>query len=219
MPPNRLDTVVVDLSKSRLYQREATRNGLMAHVGRWADQAKSGDTLEVIFFSDTNPYGYEQVCLYRMVLLPPAFKYREKAKKELTEKLNAAYEEARWTESTPLLEILSRLGENHGSSPNISWHLVIISDLMQSSKRLTLSSQYLSRSSDVKVVEKMLSLCWAPRFPPQTIDVYYFPGLVNKNTAVETLEYRKVLSIFRNFLGSWASTAQVEFTNLEEVQR
>ena len=218
-PLMRLDTVIVDLSKSRLYQQEATENGLMAYASKWTDQAANGDILEVVFFSEANPYGYKQVCLYQMVLFPPAFKYREKTKKELTAKLKAAYDAAKWTENTPILEILSRLGENHGSSPNLSWHLVIISDLMQSSKKLTLSSQYLSRSSDAMVVEKMSSLSLAPKFPPETIDVYYFPGLVNKNTAIETLEYRKVLSIFRNFLGSWASAAQVKFTNLEEVQR
>lgn len=213
-----LTLLVVDPSGSRILQQKETLEAVERYGTRWALTANAGDRLEIAGFSTKNPYGYLKLLSYELRLSAPAFKARQKAQREIGERITKAFDGLEWSTHSPILEVFNRLADNHGNSTT-PWKVVFFTDLMQNSKKLSLNPKFLAKHKDSELLERMKELCPVPPNPAKEIAVYYFPGLVKPGQAVEVDIFQRVRQVFRTFLADWQNKGgKLSFINLEEVK-
>lgn len=210
--------LIADNSLSLDHEKKAALEQTRGCVWKFSERANTGDRWKMFTFTEAEePYRHRLSLEYAFKIKPPAWKSRKEQAEKLISGLDCAYEEAGRVRNTPLLEVIRFLGEVSAESSSSDWQLVIISDLMQSSKKLTLSPDYLGNHDDQEVLDAMGVLCPRPKRPPTAIQVYWYPGLLSDNEAVNLKDHERIRHLFRDFLARWSRNAcPINFSAIEE---
>jgi len=209
--------LIVDNSHSLVVQADAALNHAKQAARDFALKYSSGAKWKMIFFAPAGEaYCYRIVAQHTLQISPPAWKSRQSQVKEMVVKVERAFAENPRVGSTPLLEVIDFVNEVLTQSGTGKWHLVVISDLLQSSKELTLTRAYLKARSDSEILEEMAKVCPRPNSPPVNIKIYWYPGLVNKKQAVHLKDHERLRRIFNQFFKSWSQKQfPVTFTAID----
>jgi hypothetical protein len=211
--------IVCDSSGSIFDQQDKLEKTLEMETRQFAMEAKSGSTIYLIGFTE-NGQAYNQKIFahHTLAIKPPAWKSRKAQAKIALMKLKKGFKKMSFINQTPLLEVNRFEADLANRRSGRSWHLVIISDLMQTSPKLTLSPEYLKWSKDSDILREMLKICPPAHFPPERVTVYWYPGLLSKNKAIEPEAHERVRELFGDFLDKWAGDGcKIEMIPMEEV--
>lgn len=208
--------MVSDNSGSLDYKTEDVLARLEEEALQFVKSGMTGDRFQMAVFTTTGSVISHDVCVeYELKIVPPAWESCKKQTEALRGLIRKAWREAGTVERTPLLETLDFIGWIEMDGPTKHWEVVIIGDLMQATKALTVDSVYLKGHSDEEILDDMKRICRRPKIAPSSIQVYYYPGQVDRGHLVSLRDYERVHWAFSHFLQWWAGAdCKVTFNSL-----
>jgi len=196
--------LIADTSISVFKNQKALVDRGVSKVGEdFVRGVRTGSSLKLVGFSPLNTaYKHLVLAQHDFVLEVPADESRRQQAQAIREKFTQAIARAKGVRHTPLLEVIRF--ESELIPADRTWRLVVISDLIQSTDNLNFTTQYLANRGNSDIVADMLLVCPKPKNPPQSVTLYWYPGLLKQDQAIDPETHARIRRLFNQFFRAWA---------------
>ncbi len=208
--------IIADNSKSLKSQTNLIKKGIDKVGESFVRRACTGSNLKLVGFSQVDSaYRHLVLAKHNFILTVPADISRKEQATKIVNEFGQAVSNVPLVDNSSLLEVIRIQSE---LMPNdCQWRLIIISDFIQSTSALLFTPKYLVSRGNREIVKDMLAISPKPANPPISVTLYWYPGLWDKNQAIDPKTHARVRRIFKQFFQSWAGKdCPIEIEPLQE---
>ncbi|MCL5407089.1 MAG: hypothetical protein M1429_01150 [Patescibacteria group bacterium] len=208
--------IIADNSKSLKPQMNLIKKGVDKVGEDFVKMACTGSNLKMVGFSQVNSaYKHLVLAKHHFVLTVPADISRKEQATKIIKEFGQAIDNVQLVDQSPLLEVV-RI-ESELMPKDRGWRLVMTSDFIQSSSALLFTPKYLASRGNQAIIKDMLAIAPKPKNPPISVTLYWYPGLLAKDQAIDPETHARVRRIFKQFFQAWAGKdCLVEVEPLQE---
>ncbi len=205
-PPPDLE-VLIDNSRSLHGDLpQAIGTCVVEKAGAWVQQAPPpGSRFRIWIFAPDGEYAAQEYVAYTMpTLKAPAFKHRARFTAEMKADLERRLQCTPFTHrGSPVIEAIGHVTHVRDLSPKAGYHLVVISDLMQTSPRLELTPLQLARQKDSVLITRMRGIAPIPQCPPARVTFITYPGFTEGKKPLPDRLHQRICRLFEELAAEW----------------
>lgn len=213
-----LEHHLVWLDASNSLPREV-RPAMVREIGSqardWTEVAPPGSVFEV-WASTGEPGGCQRLLAFEMPRLKvPAKEHRRRLADDLQAAIQSLidrFDRETGHRGSPVLEDAHRL-MRRGSSLEGVYRLTLVSDLLQTSPSFIFTADVLRDLSPLQ--ERVLGLLPPPTRPPQSVEILFWPGIVDEGRLLLPREEMALRAFYEGLFTRWG----VQDVRLHELRR